>query len=131
MRLLIHTTAIGLLSFLVACPVGQAKQATQPDNTRMNQADRDEGRVTADQQRGDRSDAEITRQIRRSIVQDKSLSTYAHNVKVVAQGGKVTLKGPVHSEEEKSAVEQKAVEVVGPGNVTNELTVKTARKKTS
>jgi len=60
---------------------------------------------------------------------DKSLSTYAHNVKVIAQNGKVTLKGPVRSEEEKKSVEQKATEAAGAGNVTNEITVKAARAK--
>ena len=66
--------------------------------------------------------------IRKAIVSDKSLSTYAHNVKVISKGGKVTLKGPVRSEEEKSAIEKKAVEVAGAGNVTNELTVKPDNK---
>lgn len=55
---------------------------------------------------------------------DKSLSTYAHNVKIIAQNGMVTLKGPVTSEEEKKTIEAKAAEVVGPEKVTNELQVK-------
>lgn len=46
-------------------------------------------------------------------MQDKSLSAYAHNVKVVTQNGIVTLKGPVKSEEEKTAIEQKAAEAAG------------------
>ncbi len=54
---------------------------------------------------------------------DKSLSSYAHNVKVVTTNGTVTLKGPVRSDEEKSAIEAKATEVAGAGNVTSELTV--------
>jgi len=56
-------------------------------------------------------------------VKDKSLSTYAHNVKVIARDGAVTLKGPVRSEEEKQAVEAKAVEVAGQGKVTDEISV--------
>ena len=55
---------------------------------------------------------------------DKSLSTYAHNAKIIAQNGMVTLKGPVTSEEEKKTIEAKAAEVVGPEKVTNELQVK-------
>jgi len=39
------------------------------------------------------SDRDITQQIRKSIVADKSLFTYAHNVKVITQNGMVTLKG--------------------------------------
>ena len=72
-----------------------------------------------------KSDTEITRDIRRSIVSDKSLSTYAHNVKIITQNGAVTLKGPVNSDEEKQTVAAKAAEVVGgPDKVTNQLTVK-------
>ena len=55
---------------------------------------------------------------------DKSLSTYAHNVKIVAQGGAVTLKGPVRSDEEKKTLVSKAEEVAGSGKVTDQLTVK-------
>jgi hyperosmotically inducible periplasmic protein len=56
-------------------------------------------------------------------VKDKSLSTDAHNVKIIASDGKVTLKGPVESEEEKKAVENKATQVAGAENVTSEITV--------
>jgi osmotically-inducible protein OsmY len=95
----------------------------QADNTRMNRQDRGPNDVTADQQKADRSDREITQQIRKSITSDKSLSTYGHNVKVITQNGMVTLKGPVRSEEEKKAVEAKAAEVAGADKVTNEIDV--------
>ena len=95
-----------------------------PDNTGVNQRDRNPNEPTADRQQKDRSDREITQQIRRSIVGDKSFSTDAHNVKVITQGGQVTLKGPVRSDEEKRAIEAKAAEVAGEGKVTSELTVK-------
>ena len=65
--------------------------------------------------------------IRKAVVGDKSLSSYAHNVKIIAQDGKVTLKGPVRSEDEKTSIEQKAVDVAGSGNVTNEITIKPAK----
>ncbi len=67
--------------------------------------------------------------IRKSVMAEKSLSTYAHNVKIISQDGKVTLKGPVRSSEERSTIEQKAVDVVGAGNVTNEITIKSVHKK--
>ena len=66
--------------------------------------------------------------IRKSLMDDKTLSTYAHNVKVIAEHGKVTLKGPVRSAEEKQSIEQKATDVAGAGNVTNELSIKPAKK---
>ena len=57
-------------------------------------------------------------------MKDKSLSTYAHNVKIISQNGMVTLKGPVRSEEEKKSIEAKANQVAGEGKVTSELDVK-------
>ena len=96
-------------------------QNTQPDNTRMNK----DGGVTADQQKMNRSDRDVTQQIRKSVMADKSLSTYAHNVKIVSQNGRVTLRGPVRSDEEKKNVESKAIEVAGsPDRVDDQLTVK-------
>ena len=96
---------------------------TAPDNTKVNTRDRADGSVTADQQKNDRTDRELTQQIRRALIKDKTLSTYAHNVKVVAQDGRVTLKGPVRSEEERKVVEAKAVDVAGAGHVTDEMTI--------
>src|ERR1700684_2786138 len=97
------------------------------DNTKMNQRDRDVSQPTADQQKENRSDRDITQQVRRAIVKDKSLSTYAHNVKIITQNGQVTLKGPVRSDDEKKALEAKAAEVVGAGNVNDQLNVTPAR----
>jgi osmotically-inducible protein OsmY len=96
---------------------------TPADNTKVNTRDRAKGEVTADQQKDNAADRTITQKIRKSLVSDKSLSSYAHNVKVIAQGGQVTLKGPVRSENEKKAVEAKAIEVAGAGRVTNEMSV--------
>lgn len=101
-----------------------APENAKPDNTKMNKRDRSKDRMTADQQKNNKSDREITREIRRAVVKDKSLSTYAHNVKIITVNGAVTLKGPVRSDEEKSTVEAKAKEVAGDGKVTNELEVK-------
>ncbi len=95
-----------------------------PDNTKVNERDRSQNEPTADQQKDNRSDRDITQQIRQSIMKDKSLSTYAHNVKIVTQDGQVTLKGPVRSEDEKKAIEAKAAEVAGDGKVTSELNIK-------
>jgi osmotically-inducible protein OsmY len=96
---------------------------TPPDNTRVNKQDREPGAVTADQQKDNRSDRELTRQVRRAITKDKSMSTYARNVKIVAQHGKVTLKGPVRSDDEKKAIEAKAAEVAGEGNVDSQIRI--------
>jgi hyperosmotically inducible protein len=122
---LLHITGILLLT---AASMLWAQDASQnvpaPDNTHANKQDQQSGQATADQQSNNRSDREITQQIRQSIVKDKSLSTYAHNVKVITQNGQVTLRGPVQSEDEKQAVGEKAMAIVGEGNVTNALSVK-------
>jgi osmotically-inducible protein OsmY len=102
----------------------QQSEAPSSDNTKVNKRDRKSAEPTADQATNKKSDRELMRQIRRAVVGDKSLSTYAHNVKIISENGKVTLKGPVHSEDEKRAIEAKATQVAGDGNVTNEITVK-------
>ena len=94
---------------------------TTPDNSAKNKAHVD----TADQQSEATSDRMLTKKIRQSLIADKSLSTYGHNVKIITKDGMVTLKGPVRSEDEKSAIASKAAEVAGsPDKVTNQLTVK-------
>ena len=116
---------IGVLSSSALAVFAQ----TPADNTKVNTRDRAKGAVTADQQKENASDRDLTQKIRRALMQDKSLSTYAHNVKVIAQGGRVTLKGPVRSADEKKSVESMAVEVAGAGHVTNQLSVAPDRSK--
>jgi osmotically-inducible protein OsmY len=109
-----------------ACVVGLGAQA--PDNTARNTRDRQTNAKTADQQSNAKSDVDVTRQIRRAIVADKALSTNAHNVKIITRGGKVTLKGPVRNQDEKQAVEAKAIEIAGGGNVSNQISVTDTNK---
>ena len=97
------------------------------DNTKVNQRDRDANEPTADQQKENTSDRQLTAQIRRAIVKDKSLSTDAHNVKIVAQDGNVTLKGAVKTDAEKQAIEATASQIAGEGKVSSELQVAPAR----
>lgn len=115
-------SALGLAGVLAFAAVPLAAQAPA-DNTKVNTRDRAKGAVTADQQKENAGDRGLTQKIRRALMRDKSLSSYAHNVKVIAQSGQITLKGPVRSEEEKKSVEAKAVEVAGAGRVTNEMSV--------
>jgi osmotically-inducible protein OsmY len=79
--------------------------------------------VSADNQGNSKVDVEITKAIRQSLMRDKNLSADAHNVKIITQGKKVTLKGPVKSEKEKMIITQKAKSVVGSKNVTDQLEV--------
>jgi hyperosmotically inducible protein len=117
---------LGALVFstpLIAAPAprGQENQQTAPDNSRKN---KDQTNPTADQQKMNSSDRDTTQKIRKAVHEDTSLSTYAHNIKIITQDGKVTLRGPVRSEDEKSNLEAKAAAVAGRENVTNQLEVK-------
>lgn len=111
----------------VSLPVlNQAQDAQpKPDNTKVNERDRNSGAATADKQGMTTSDRELTAKIRKSVMADKSLSTYAHNVKIITQDGMVTLKGPVRSGDEAKSITDKAVKIVGSmEKVTNQMSVK-------
>jgi hyperosmotically inducible periplasmic protein len=121
-RLLLPLGSLVFGVALMATPIPryQDPQQTPPDNTKQN---KDQTPPTADQQKMNPADRAITQKIRKAIHEDKALSTYAHNVKIITQDGKVTLRGPVRSEDEKSNIEAKAVTVAGQGNVTNQLEI--------
>jgi hyperosmotically inducible periplasmic protein len=126
----ISCKSCGFLTFLTlvlfaASSLVRAQDAQQPapDNSKINQADRHQSSVTADQQKMSPADRELTRKIRSAIMSDKSLSTYAHNVKIISREGKVTLKGPVRSDDEKAAVLNKASDIAGQQNVIDELQI--------
>jgi hyperosmotically inducible protein len=112
---------VGFCSFTITAG---AQSAPQADNTKANKGDGKAGAVTADQQKMNASDTDLTKNIRKSIMADKSLSTYAHNVKIISQNGLVTLKGPVKSDAEKQAVVAKATAIAGADKVTDQLSVK-------
>ena len=94
--------------------------AQAPDNSTQNKSQS----ATADNQANSKADRQTTAQIRKAIVGDKDLSTYAHNVKVITVNGQVTLKGPVSNDDEKQKVASLAANVVSPDKIVNELTVK-------
>ncbi len=115
-------TAALLLSGLISGPQAMS-QSVAPDNAKSNKTNSSNVAATADAQSNDAADLDLTKRIRRSIIADKSLSTYAHNVKIVTVNGSVTLNGVVRSEKEKSAIETKAVEVAGQNKVADDLKV--------
>jgi hyperosmotically inducible periplasmic protein len=121
-QLLLPLGSLIFCGSLMAVPIPQYQnnQQTAPDNTKKN---KDQTPPTADQQKTNPADRAITQKIRKAIHDDNSLSTYAHNVKIVTQDGKVTLRGPVRSEDEKNNLQAKAVTVAGQENVTNQLEI--------
>lgn len=120
-----HSTLLSLVFCAIATVAAAQTHSPDADNTKMNKRDQKAGAKTADQQKMNASDQELTRSIRAAIVADKSLSTYAHNIKIISQDGMVTLKGPVNSEAEKQTVMAKAVDVTHSAQkVTDQITVK-------
>lgn len=69
------------------------------------------------------TDLQISAAIRKAILDDKSLSVNAQNIKIITANGAVTLRGPVKSEEEKRNIESKAKQVPGVTMVDNLLEV--------
>src|SRR5271154_5356978 len=120
MRLLLPVGSLAFCASLMAVPMprSQDPQQAPPDNTKQN---KDQTNPTADQQKMNPADRALTQKIRKAIHDDTTLSTYAHNIKIISQDGKVTLRGPVRSEDEKNNIEAKAVAVAGQGNVTDQL----------
>lgn len=102
-------------------------EGVPPDNTGRNERDRNEAAVTPMDQSNDPKDVELTQKIRKVVVSDDALSMNAHNVKIVAANGVVTLRGPVNSPEEKAKIEAAAKQAAGAGNVRNEIEVTAAR----
>ncbi len=123
--------AVSLSALLAMGGALYAADEPKPDNTKTNKMDHADGAMTADQQKMNSSDRELTQKIRKAIMADKKLSTYAHNAKVIARDGMVTLKGPVRSDAEKSTLETLAAEAAGAGKVTNQLTVAPKKTKTN
>jgi hypothetical protein len=78
---------------------------------------------TADQRKMSASDRALTQQIRKAIHHDGSLSNFGKNIKIFTQNGKVALRGPVRSEQERYNLGTKAADAAGQGNVSNQLDV--------
>ena len=111
---------LGVSLMAAPSPRYQDPQQPAPDNTKQN---KNQTNPSADQQKMNPSDRAITQKIRKAVIEDKSLSSYAHNIKIITQDGKVTLRGPVRSEDEKNNLQAKAATVAGEANVTNQIEI--------
>jgi osmotically-inducible protein OsmY len=104
-------------------PAAPPPASASADNTAQNVRDKGGDTMTPMSQSEAKPDLKLAASIRRAIVKDKRLSTSAHNVKVITDNGKVTLRGPVKTADEKTLIAQKAAAIAGPGNVENQLDV--------
>jgi len=98
--------------------------APAPDNTKVNQRDTNASALTPMDQNNNSADLKITQQIRQAVMADGSLSFTAKNVKIITQGGKVTLRGPVKTDQERSNIEAAARKIAGVTQVDNQIEVK-------
>lgn len=98
--------------------------AAAPDNTKVNKRDTNSAALTPMDQNNNQTDLKITQQIRQAVMADGTLSFTAKNVKIITQNGKVTLRGPVNSAQERDAIDAAARKVAGSTQVDNQLEVK-------
>ncbi len=95
------------------------------DNSAKNERDRDQKTLTPGDQSGTEEDRKLTQAIRQAVMKDDSLTMTAKNVKIITAQGKVTLRGPVNSAEEKTKINDLAKAAAGQMPVDNQLEVKT------
>ena len=99
---------------------------TPPDNTAINERDASGATKTPIDQDETQADVNRTAEIRQRILDQDGLSISARNAKVITQGGKVTLRGPVENQAEKDTLDRIAREVAGDTNVDNQLEIANA-----
>jgi sporulation protein YlmC with PRC-barrel domain len=102
----------------------QREKVGEIDNTRQNVRAPENSNVTADEQGDNKADVELAASIRREIMKHSDYSVNAQNVKIIAKGGRVTLRGPVNSEQEPRGIVDIATQVAGAKNVEDRLEIK-------
>jgi hyperosmotically inducible protein len=114
----------GYASTALAAEQTQSPPAqTAPDNTGRNVRDRSGATLTPGDQSESEADRTLTQRIRQAVVADDSLSTTAHNIKIITINGVVTLRGPVNSTQEKATINAKAQQIAGATKVDNQLEI--------
>jgi hyperosmotically inducible periplasmic protein len=127
MKKLLLVAALGLV--VAGCdqgPKSGSGSGTARDNTGVNERDRGSATKTPIDQNENEKDVGITAEIRKRVV-DTKMSIAAQNVKIITQDGKVTLRGPVKTADEKAQIEKFAQEVAGAGNVDSQIEIEPAR----
>jgi hyperosmotically inducible protein len=115
-----------IFSFVLAgaLALGTTAMAQQPDNTKINKRDQDKAaqQSTPQNATATKEDLDTLKNIRKAVTGEKSLSTYAHNVKITVKNGAATLRGPVRTADEKARIEELA-KANGATSVDNELEI--------
>lgn len=108
----------------VTSAVMAADEKTKTDNTSINERDRSSETQTSGDQSNSSADLKITQAIRQALVKDSELSTTAKNIKIIADNGQVTLRGPVKNAQEKAKIDQLARSAAGGAKINDQLDVK-------
>ena len=124
-------TGVSIAACLVLCGAAGAAVASNgtlagendEDNTARNVVDRHSGMATPTDQSNSSDAIQVTASIRKAVVGDKSLSTSAHNVKIVTSGNTVTLRGPVASAAEKERIAALARQYAPGKDILDQLTI--------
>lgn len=125
-----HSKAFTIGSFAAILVLCATAAAALPHDGTLTAEDVDIAVVDAPAVATDQSNSkqalQVTSNIRRAVIADKSLSTSAHNVKIVTTGNTITLRGPVMSVAEKGRVAALARQNAQGKGVLDQLTVKGA-----
>ncbi|TWU00607.1 BON domain protein [Botrimarina colliarenosi] len=114
--------AAGIVALATGCD-DAANRTTQPDNTAVNERDANGSMKTPLDQSNEETDIDQVAKIRADVLEIDDLSVAGRNVKIITDGGRVTLRGPVASAAERDAIANVAANVVGEGNVDNQLEI--------
>jgi hyperosmotically inducible protein len=104
-------------------PSSTSGRTSEPDNTAVNERDRDADTKTPIDQNENQKDISTTAEIRKRVLATKDMSVDGRNVKIITAEGKVTLRGPVASDDERKAIDKIAREVAGDANVDNQIEI--------
>jgi len=110
-------------SLLVAAVAAQAADGPDADNTDRNERDRSGATLTPMDQSNSQQDVDMVAAVRRSVMEQDQISITGQNVKVIANNGNVTLRGPVENEDERMRIVNAARSVPGVVNVDNQLEI--------
>lgn len=124
MKSILILLSLPLALTAIGCDKGAMNDTqVEPDNTQINDRDADGTTLTPFDQSNDQADLDLAAKIREQVVGAKDMSIKGQNVKIITNGGKVVLRGPVASAAEKQEIEKIAVDAAGTGKVTNDLEV--------
>lgn len=105
-------------------PTTTPGSSTNADNTKRNSRDYGTNEVSPFDQGNSEADLKTTQDIRKAVLKQDGLSTYARNVKIITRDGQVVLRGPVRTADEKAVIELAARQIAGEANVRSQLEVK-------